>query len=180
MVNIFRQLRNMDIDTMTDTIKEEILTDDETISDSSLMTEISSPKVFSAKIFDGKLDKDLLCDVAEYILEANKVIKTNAKYLQWRAIGFTPKSNNHALRVMAKTFVDFIPQEIVIRYGDHELLYFEHLSNRRFESNLQPANVITNIEADGKEIWQLNLQMTKPRLGRKRRFDRTQLKKKPK
>ena len=123
--------------------------------------EYSARKTFIADMYEDTLDLELLRNVTEHIVKTNKSMKISDKHLQWRSFGFVPRSNNHALRIIVRNFIAFVPREISIRHGEHGLLSIEHLSNRRFENNPQPINLIMQHRTDNKEIWDVDLTMRK-------------------
>ena len=152
------------MDTTNNNINEEIpMAEEPSPFDEGIMDTpgYSARKTFIADKYEGTLDMELLRNVTEHIVETNKSMKSSEKHLQWRSFGFVPISNNHALRVIVRNFIAFIPKEIYIRYGEHNLLSIEHLSNRRFDNNLQPMNLIIQHKTDDKEIWDIDLTMRK-------------------
>ena len=72
----------MDMDTVNINTKEEFLTDNESLQfdqETTMLTHNTTRKIFTAERYTDTLDEDLLCNVAEHILEMNKVMKPSDK-----------------------------------------------------------------------------------------------------
>ena len=101
----------MDIDEVNIT-DNEFLSEDESINNKRESKQ-DDIKEFKTRNVDN-IDLPMLQEVADFVVTSNKTIKTDEKFLQWRAIAIIPRSNDHALRFILKTFLEYIPRNIKI------------------------------------------------------------------